>query len=263
VNRDAVGLSGTGNPSRLDDIPPESIERVEILKGAAAATLYGTEASNGVIQIFTKRGRSGAPSFTAQADWSAMTTPQNRILPLADYIARDCSNLTCTGATDAAKIAEIQSRMQARFGVTPAPYEAFQEATIPEILTTGFSQIYSASVSGGTESFQYFVSGRVTDENGVLNPTGVFPAVEGITPEDDTNRRVGFTSNFTVVPSSQVRIGVSTLYSDTEQHTPDNGNNIYGVFSSMLMSQLRRATVQAETGPGSNYFGAPTFGTTR
>ena len=58
VDRSAVSLSGTGNPSRLDDIPPESIERVEILKGAAAATLYGTEASNGVIQIFTKRGLS-------------------------------------------------------------------------------------------------------------------------------------------------------------------------------------------------------------
>jgi TonB-linked SusC/RagA family outer membrane protein len=263
VDSRSVNLSGTGNPSRLDDIPPESIERVEILKGAAAATLYGTEASNGVIQIFTKRGRSGAPQFTAQADWAAISTPTNRILPLADFIARDCSNLTCTGAGDAATIAEIQGRMQARFGVTPQPFEPFQSETVPEILTTGFGQIYSASVSGGTEAFNYYVSGRVTDENGVLNPTGVFPAVDGITPEDDTNRRVGFTSNFTVIPSSEVRISVNTLYSDTEQHTPDNGNNIYGVFSSMMMSQLRRATVQAETGPGSNYFGAPTFGTTR
>ena len=263
VDRSAVGLSGTGNPSRLDDIPPESIERVEILKGAAAATLYGTEASNGVIQIFTKRGRAGAPQFTAQADWTAITTPQNRILPLADYIGRDCEELDCTDATDAATIAEIQGRMQQRFGVTPQPFEAFEANTIPEILTTGFGQVYSASVSGGTDSFQYFVSGRLTDEDGVLAPQDVFPQVEGISPEVDTNRRVGFTSNFTVIPSSKVRIGVSTLYSDMEQHTPDNGNNIYGVFSSMLMTQLRRATPQAETGTGSNYFGAPTFGTTR
>lgn len=263
VDRQAVGLSGTGNPSRLDDIPPESIERVEILKGAAAATLYGTEASNGVIQIFTKRGRAGAPQFTAQADWTAISTPQNRILPLADYIARDCSNLSCTGATDAATIAAIQGRMQQRFGITPQPYEAFEAETVPEILGTGFGQVYSASVSGGTDSFQYFVSGRLTDEDGVLAPEKVFPQVDGISPENDTNRRVGFTSNFTVIPSSKVRIGVSTLYSDMDQHTPDNGNNIYGVFSSMLMTQLRRATPQAQTGPGSNYFGAPTFGTTR
>ena len=50
-----------GAPSRLDDIDPSTSERVEVLKGAAAATLYGAEASNGVIQVFTKRGSSGAP----------------------------------------------------------------------------------------------------------------------------------------------------------------------------------------------------------
>ncbi|MDQ6926121.1 MAG: TonB-dependent receptor plug domain-containing protein [Candidatus Eremiobacteraeota bacterium] len=52
---------GGGSPSRLNDIDPTTIDRIEILKGAAAATLYGTEASNGVIQIFTKRGNSGVP----------------------------------------------------------------------------------------------------------------------------------------------------------------------------------------------------------
>ena len=57
-----MGAPG-GSPSRLDDINPESIERIEILKGAAAATLYGTQASNGVIQIFTKRGQAGTPRY--------------------------------------------------------------------------------------------------------------------------------------------------------------------------------------------------------
>jgi TonB-dependent SusC/RagA subfamily outer membrane receptor len=47
------GGGGGTSASRLNDIDPSSIERMEILKGAAAATLYGTEASNGVIQIFT------------------------------------------------------------------------------------------------------------------------------------------------------------------------------------------------------------------
>ena len=46
--------------SRLNDIAPEDIESIEIIKGPAAATLYGTEASNGVIQIITKRGPGAA-----------------------------------------------------------------------------------------------------------------------------------------------------------------------------------------------------------
>ncbi|MFP5356502.1 MAG: TonB-dependent receptor plug domain-containing protein, partial [Gemmatimonadota bacterium] len=50
-------FSGGNSADRLSDLNPNDIERVEILKGAAAATLYGSEATNGVIQVFTKKGR--------------------------------------------------------------------------------------------------------------------------------------------------------------------------------------------------------------
>lgn len=50
-------FSGGNSADRLSDLNPNDIERVEVLKGAAAATLYGSEATNGVIQIFTKKGR--------------------------------------------------------------------------------------------------------------------------------------------------------------------------------------------------------------
>jgi TonB-dependent starch-binding outer membrane protein SusC len=53
-------FTGGNSTDRLSDLNPNDIERVEILKGAAAATLYGSEATNGVIQIFTKRGRGEA-----------------------------------------------------------------------------------------------------------------------------------------------------------------------------------------------------------
>ena len=50
--------------SPLNDINPDDIERIEVVKGAAAATLYGTDAAAGVIQIFTKRGQQGRPQWT-------------------------------------------------------------------------------------------------------------------------------------------------------------------------------------------------------
>ena len=50
---------GAGN-DRLSDLNPDDIERIEVIKGAAAATLYGTEATNGVIQVFTKKGRANS-----------------------------------------------------------------------------------------------------------------------------------------------------------------------------------------------------------
>ncbi len=55
---------GGGAQNRLVDLNPEDIERIEVVKGAAAAALYGSRANNGVVQIFTKTGRQGAPRIT-------------------------------------------------------------------------------------------------------------------------------------------------------------------------------------------------------
>jgi len=85
-NQVASGLSiqgfGSGVVSRLNDINPDDIESIEIIKGPAAATLYGTEASNGVIQILTKKGvHSDRPRFTMSvrqgANW--FSNPQGRV----------------------------------------------------------------------------------------------------------------------------------------------------------------------------------------
>ncbi|KAB7529259.1 TonB-dependent receptor [Flagellimonas olearia] len=56
----SLGLdTGGANVSALADIPVESIERIEYIKGGAATTLYGADAANGVIQIITKKGKAG------------------------------------------------------------------------------------------------------------------------------------------------------------------------------------------------------------
>ena len=58
------GANAYGSP--LNDINPDDIDRIEVVKGAAATTLFGTDAAAGVIQIFTKRGSQGNPKWTAQ-----------------------------------------------------------------------------------------------------------------------------------------------------------------------------------------------------
>ena len=99
--------SGGGAGSRLDDINPESIERIEILKGASAATLFGTEASNGVIQIFTKKGQIGAPKFNFKATQGWINFPKGKF---ADN----------TGWTSSASTA---ARMSTVLGRSVSPYE--------------------------------------------------------------------------------------------------------------------------------------------
>ena len=66
VRANSIRVNGPGIDTRypqspMNDLDPNEIESIEIIKGPAAATLYGTEASNGVVNIITKRGRLGAP----------------------------------------------------------------------------------------------------------------------------------------------------------------------------------------------------------
>jgi len=64
----SLGFNGGGDhPSRINDIDPNDIESIQVLKGPSAATLYGTEASNGVIQIITKRGAPGRATWMTEA----------------------------------------------------------------------------------------------------------------------------------------------------------------------------------------------------
>ena len=60
-NYDGGSFVGTIGQNRIADINPADIERIEVLNGAAAAAIYGSRANAGVVQIFTKRGSTGAP----------------------------------------------------------------------------------------------------------------------------------------------------------------------------------------------------------
>ncbi|MGH7476282.1 MAG: TonB-dependent receptor domain-containing protein [Longimicrobiales bacterium] len=127
--------------SPLNDINPSDIERIEVVKGAAATTLYGTEAAAGVIQIFTKRGHTGQARWTAQIDQGIA-----RVLPFGpDPSERPPSEPAQTESGGTSDFMFIN------------PW-----------LRNAHQQNYSLSVSGGGDAFRYFVSGNWADNQGVL-----------------------------------------------------------------------------------------------
>ena len=73
------GISQGASTSALSDIPVENIEKIEFINGGAATTLYGSDAANGVLQIFTKKRGSGKANFRANVDLGAET-------PTNDYL---------------------------------------------------------------------------------------------------------------------------------------------------------------------------------
>jgi TonB-dependent SusC/RagA subfamily outer membrane receptor len=132
-------FSGGAGEDRLGDINPNDIERIEVIKGPAAGTLYGSEGSNGVIQIFTKKGRSdSAPN------WS----------------------LAATGGFQRYK-PNFGTKFYPRF-TGPDGFRAWDANE--QLIENGFYGAADATVQGGGNAVTYFVSGGFTDEQGSIQP---------------------------------------------------------------------------------------------
>ncbi len=192
--------------SRLDDIDPSTIERMEILKGAAAATLYGTEASNGVIQIFTKRGTAGAPKWDLNISQDFSTFPTNRIDDNFGVITRQ-------GQLDSLKVLWKRNDLQL--------FVPFSEPLQRDYFETGSAQTVNGSVTGGTQSLNYLVSGNYTKDDGPW----AAQRLEGLAK--DLVKRVGGRTVVGVFPTSKIRIGAQAQYNNTYANRPQYGNNIY------------------------------------
>src|SRR5690606_23138580 len=145
------GSSGGGEVSVLEDFHPDEIESIEIIKGPAAATLYGTEASAGVIQIITKKGTQGAPQFNLSVSRGA------------NYLANPSKKLgTQWGITPAGELKQ-------GLGGYPNLYEYEKYALGNDPRQYGPTQSYNLSVRGGTESVRYFLSGTWQDDEGIVD----------------------------------------------------------------------------------------------
>jgi TonB-linked SusC/RagA family outer membrane protein len=161
---------GSSSISRLNDINPLDIESIEVLKGPSAATLYGTEASNGVINIITKRGVMGAARWTATVRQGANY--------LNDWRTRFPTNYGLNAATGDTVTLSLDSLIAGNQG--------------EDIFRTGRLQENELAVSGGSDRLQYYASGRYLDS-------------KGAEPNNATRNASG-RLNLSLSPSSQLRI---------------------------------------------------------
>jgi TonB-linked SusC/RagA family outer membrane protein len=149
VNNDSRQLIDLGGyaQNRLVDINPTDIERVEVIKGAAAAAIYGSRANNGVVQIFTKRGRTGAPQVSFSTQFK--TNSIRKKLDHNEYPFRFAN----TTVTDTSRVAVQRYDYQDR------------------IFRTGIGTENNLSVSGGTETTKYYASLSNFFNEGIVDAT--------------------------------------------------------------------------------------------
>ncbi|HKO15557.1 MAG TPA: SusC/RagA family TonB-linked outer membrane protein, partial [Gemmatimonadaceae bacterium] len=152
------GTAGTVTQNRAMDINPNDIASVEILKGAAAAAIYGARAANGVVLITTKKGTAGPTHYTlsSTATWDNIikTMPLQRTYGQGlNGASGSCSAPDCAG--------NPRSWGPALAAGTPT----FDHAD--ELYRVGSTYDNNLSISGGNQRTTFFLSGGATDQMGV------------------------------------------------------------------------------------------------
>jgi TonB-linked SusC/RagA family outer membrane protein len=161
-----VGVDSRYPPSRINDLNPEEIESIEIIKGPAAATLYGTEASNGVINVLTKRGVRGPATVSFQVKQGANWLPDPEKLFQHSYYK------TASGEIVDANVLKHDRTVGfpvSYYGYCPKPYEQSGDRCKGSPFSTGQAQSYDATISGGADVLNYMFFGAWDRDEGAVS----------------------------------------------------------------------------------------------
>ena len=142
-DQSTAAVTGGEQSSALSDLLTSDIERIEITKGGAASTLFGSDAATGVIQVFTRKGTPGAPRITVRVEQGIEMPEIKYILDTGVIFPERVESGEITGTF-----------MQDRY------------------FKNGHTQNYYVGVSGGTAEVTYSVSGRLEDRTGTQPKDG-------------------------------------------------------------------------------------------
>ncbi len=183
--------------NRLADLNPNDIERIEIIKGAAAAAIYGSRANNGVVQIFTKRGSAGPPRISVTSRFT--TSAIRKALAINEY-----------------PFDKPQSDPTAK-AVTRYDYQDY-------IFRRAFGTENNFSVAGGSAGTQYYFSGSYLGNEGIVNATS-YQRTGGRARLDQT-----------LADWARLSAGANYTYSESDE-VPNGGlTEAYGALTGFIFS---------------------------
>lgn len=192
------GMPINGGATAAADINPNDIENVTVLKGAAAAALYGQEGANGVIMITTKSAEAGKVTVTANGSWQVdvpayLLKQQTSYMPGANGFYRD--------------------KASGGWGPMLSPDQQTYN-NLENFLTTGFYHKYDVSVSGGTEKFQAYASANWSNADGVI--------------PNDYKQKLGALVKASYSPAKWVTINASVNFSNSRSRSTSGVQTAYG-----------------------------------
>src|SRR5882724_2651308 len=191
--------------NRLADLNPDDIESIEVLRGAAAASIYGSKAANGVIVIRTNRGKAGKPRATITQTlgfFSLLRGPGTRSFTEAEALDL-YANFPGATAADTAFITgyEVSGRLPT--------YDHLQEIAGNKPL----AYQTDVNVSGGSENTRYFLAAGTKHDGGIIDNT--------------FNNRQNIRANVDQALSDRLQLSLSTAFTrnQTDKGFTNNDNN--------------------------------------
>lgn len=223
--------SGGQTANALGLVNPNDIESIEIIKGPAAATLYGSDAAGGVIQIITKKGLHGQQGV----QWSARLERGRNDVGAVDF---PLNYTTCDQAKIDLRTAGVPTwpGCQGLAAGTVLAVEAPIRAD-PNALRDGAIERLALGVRGGGDRFSYYVSGAHDYEEGVLF--------------NSFDRRNSLRTNFSFTPSEKADFQVNVGIVQGRVRLPLDGESAQGLlFSSLRSSPGRLSSLPGQTQQG-------------
>jgi TonB-linked SusC/RagA family outer membrane protein len=256
------GTFATGNP--LDNINPNDIENIEVLKDAAAAAIYGSRASNGVVLITTKHGQTGKPkvSFNTYAGYNEAAKKlkmmngdqwieQATEVINAQYVVKWGSAGATAADNQATRLAknggvfDANLMLDPRWSIPGHPglrYIDWQDV----IERKGMMQNYEFSVSGGTDVVKYFMSGNYANQEGFVVNVGY--------------KAYSLRGNLDINASKRLKFGlnIAPTFSITQDPGVDGQNNIFHQTLSFAPVQEDTMGLLPNTGNNGQYLWSST-----
>jgi TonB-linked SusC/RagA family outer membrane protein len=205
-NYDGNNFVGNIGQNRMVDINPADIERIEVLNGAAAAAIYGSRANAGVIQIFTKKGKSGTPQINVST--SVMASKLRKRLDV---------NMAPTKFGGSPDVQTQDIITPALTNTTPVQRYDYQDY----IFQTGTGTDNNVSVSGGSDKTRYYLAGSYFHNQGIVKNTDF--------------RRFSFRANVDQTINSMLSFNLGLNYINSAANEKPDGNSFYSPMNAVTI----------------------------
>jgi TonB-linked SusC/RagA family outer membrane protein len=254
ISSDEIGTSsnqidGVGQQSRLNDINPNDIESVQVLKGASAAALWGYRAANGVVLITTKKGKKGKISLDVSS--SVSFDKVNVKMDLQDRFGQGSKGVwtrndansfgdkisTRSGASDTYNTSGQYFISNSGAKIYPIASggkhstATFEDSNMDAVIGNGETYDNHFGISGGSENTNFYLGIGNTSQNGVVQESDYKRTSVDFTTDSKIGDKTSFKSKFSYSSTSSNRIqsgsNTSGLYLGLYRTPTDFDNSDY------------------------------------